>query len=299
MMDNLLDFVSELPMIPLCRGVLLVAAALLLAALWLVRRKRKLPAAVLALLGLALGIGAGVQLASWKEPQFSEKYLAATNYYDRIALGRLAEIIRQQYPTHQVVALLPPDAKADTPDPRVDILAASLGPQAKVAAIRLVPDDHALDELMELYKKLHPQMTRAMVQPYMHTYVNDWYRGRHYTQAVAATGLSGKILVVSFAGMPRQGVAEVKEAGYPVLLPPGTARPETAGLVEDGTVAAAILSQPGSNSEVRQFHNPQKAFARRWFLLNPSTLAEARKTPGLLPLPEDDTTVDVPPSANN
>lgn len=296
MMDNLLDFVSELPMIPLCRSVLLVAAVLMLAGLWLIRRKRKIPAAILALLGLALGIGAGMQLATRKEPQFSEKYLAATNYYDRIAMERLAEIIQQQYPAHQVVALLPADAKADTPDSRVGMLASGLGPQAKVTAVRLAPDDHALDELMELYKKLHPQMTRPMVQSYMYLYVNDWYRGRHYVQSIAATGLSGKIVVVAFAGLPQVGIAEVKEAGYPVLLPPGTAKPETAGLVEDGTVAAAILSQPGSNSEIRQFHNPQKAFARRWFLLNQTTLPQARKTPGLLPQPEED---EASPAASN
>ncbi len=297
-MDNLLDFLSGLPMIPLCRGILAASAVLMLVTLLLIRLKQPRLAGGLAVLALVLGVGSTVRLATWKEPTPCTKYLAATQFYDRVAIQHLADIIRQQYPRHQVIVLLPPEGDLTSPESRVVQMATLLGPQTKLAGACIKPDEHTVDEVMACYKATQPNLPRAQVQQNLASYMNDWYGGRYYTQALKTAGLTGDIVVVSFAGLPHKDIAEVKAAGHPVLLPPtpGNVRPDIVSLIEDGVVTGIVLSQPGSYSETRLFRNLDKAFSRRWFLLTKASLAEARKIPQLLPEP---TLIDPPAPAKN
>ena len=284
-MDSFYDVLTTVPMVPVCEAGLFFAMLLLLGSVWLLRRQRKLAAGAMVALGLILGAGSGIRLATWKELQPSQKFAAAMTYYNQVAVKHIAGLVRQQYPQHNVVAVFLPNVSADDPCYGLACLKAGLGAQTKVVAVNIRPDADSVKELLaERRRHGDNVMTEASASGHMNSFLRDWYCGRNFTSAVASAGLSGDIVVISFAGIPPRGTAEIKASGRPVLIVAGE-MPHVIELIGDGTVATAVLSRPEASVETRCFHNQEKAFNLRWFLLDRKTAGEASR---LLPLPDDD-----------
>jgi hypothetical protein len=290
-MDSFLDFLDLIPVVPTSEAALVLAGVLMLSTLWLLRRKRKLAAAMMAILGLALGIGAGSRLATWKELPPSQKILAASMHYNHVAAKQIASLIRQQYPRHQVVALFPPDIAFDNPYRGLSSLKAGLDPNTKMIAIHIKPDEASVKEaLAECCRQGNCQAKESDIRQNLMLLFDNWFCGRNVNSAVETAGLTGDVVVVSFAGMPSRGTADIKAAGRPVLVVAGKI-PNAGQLVGDGTIAAALLPRPETLNNPRCLHNQEKAFNHRWFLLTKATLADAQRLPGLFD--EDDPPVAI------
>lgn len=280
-MDNFLDSLDLVPVIPVCRIMLGLAAALMLVTLWLVRQKRQRLAGILAVTGLILGVAAAARLATWKELSPIQKCLAGSAYYNQVAAKRIADIIHQQYPHHNVVALLPPKTPLDDSYCGVSRLTAELVATTKVVAVNVKPDNDSTKDLLAELHRLHETIPDCVDAECVNNLFEKWRHGRQYNSAVESTGLSGNIVVVSFAGLPERGMEVIKATGRPLLVIAGKV-PQTANLVNDGTVKAIILQRPGAAKETRIYHNQDTGFARHWFLLTKETVDDARKIPTLL-----------------
>jgi hypothetical protein len=280
-MDNVLDSLDLVPVIPVCRVMLGLAAALMLVTLWLVRQKRQRLAGILAVTGLILGVAAAARLATWKELSPIQKCLESTGYYKQVAIKRIATIIHQQYPQHKVVALFAPSTSMADPYCGLSNLTDALGPQTKLVGVNIKADKGSLNELVAERKRQGENIQADVAVQFINDFFLDWYCGRNFKAAVAAAGLSGDIVVVSFAGLPSRGLEEIKAAGLPILVVSGNV-PQVVDRVSDGTVKAVILQRPGAAKETRIYHNQDTGFARHWFLLTKETVDDAQKIPKLL-----------------